>query len=166
MNDRFFLNIVILPSGQAYVIKQTILMNLHSFAEHFDKSYCLVIYLRVPRRVLLISVYCLDPKQPIYVKQSLKSGCCSGPNQVHEQCNCKANVEFCKDACDHDTNCKGYVVHGKSYCQIATTSKCPTTNGCAKFQIGNVVNSALDGSISCGSGYQGCNIAIRFKPTG
>ena len=118
----------------------------------------LLLYFKVPRRVLLISVYYIDPKQPSYVKQSLKSGCCSGPNQVHEQCNCKANIQFCKDACDHDSNCKGYVVHGKSYCQIASTSSCPTTNGCAKFQIGNVVNSVLDGSISCGFGYQGCYI--------
>ena len=101
------------------------------------------------------------PKQPksFYVKQSFKSGCCSGPNQIHEQCNCKAHIDFCKDACDHDPNCKGYVGHGKSYCQIATTSTCPTTNGCAKFQIGNVaINQDLDGSISCGSGYHGCYI--------
>ena len=118
----------------------------------------LLLNFKIPRRVLLISVYYTDPKQPSYVKQSFKSGCCSGPNQIHEQCNCKANIQFCKDACDHDTNCKGYVAHGKSYCQIATTSSCPTTNGCAKFQIGNVANSVLDGSISCGSGYHGCYI--------
>ena len=116
------------------------------------------IFYRILRCVLL-SVY-TGPKQPSsYKKQSFKSACCSGPNQIHEQCNCKAPLEFCKRNCDHDPNCKGYVLHGKSYCQIATTSSCPTTNGCAKFQIGNnLVNGDIDGSLSCGSGYQGCYI--------
>ena len=95
----------------------------------------------------------------VYVKQSFKSGCCSGPNQIHERCNCKADIDFCKEACDRDPNCKGYVRHGKSYCQIATTSTCPTTNDCAKYGIGNVaISRVLNGSLSCGSGYHECHI--------
>ena len=112
------------------------------------------------KKILFAFIY-TGPKQPksLYVKQSFKSGCCSGPNQIHEQCNCKAPIDFCKEACDRDPKCKGYVGHGKSYCQIATTSTCPTTHGCAKFQIGNVaINRVLDESHSCGSGYHGCYI--------
>ena len=102
-----------------------------------------------------------ESKEPktVYVKHAFKSGCCSAPDQVHEQCNCKAPIDFCKKECDDDPKCKGYVGHVNSYCQIATTSTCPTTNGCAKFQIGNAVNaSSLNESHSCGSGYHGCHI--------
>ena len=98
------------------------------------------------------------PTSP-YLKQTFESACCSGPDQIHEQCNCKANIDFCKAACDGDPNCKGYVKQGASYCQIATTSICPTANECKKFQIGNVANNRdLDRNMSCGSGYHGCYI--------
>ena len=100
------------------------------------------------------------------MKQCINSGCCtavSDPNDpirsvlgLHEHCNCKANVDFCKNVCDHDYNCKGYVATDTAHCHIATTSYCPETNACTKGQEGKSGN--LNGSASCGDGFQGCFI--------
>ena len=90
------------------------------------------------------------------MQQNLLSACCIAAGQLHEQCNCKANVDFCKKACDYDNQCKGYVAFGNSYCQLATTSTCPATNECKKYAIGKTGN--LDANAACGSLFKGCFI--------
>ena len=74
----------------------------------------------------------------------------------HERCNCKStNVAQCKEYCDQDANCKGYVDKGEGSCQIATISNCPSQ--CRKAAIGNV--GAIDQHGTCGAGtYLGCYI--------
>ena len=89
-----------------------------------------------------------------------RSGCCfkvGNKWEFHEQCDCKANINFCKQACDEDHNCKGYVAHeSNGYCQIATTTTCPTTNDCKKYQYGLIGD--LDPTARCGNGFEGCFI--------
>ena len=83
------------------------------------------------------------------------SGCCSGGNEFHERCHCSnTNVFQCKEYCDQDANCKGYVDQGTGSCQIATTSNCPSK--CNKYNHGNV--GAIDQYGTCGSNYLGCYI--------
>ena len=74
----------------------------------------------------------------------------------HERCNCKStNVAKCKEYCDQDADCKGYVDKGDGSCHMATTSDCPS--GCSKGVVGNV--GAIDPQGNCGiDSYQGCHI--------
>ena len=50
----------------------------------------------------------------------------------HARCDCpKLAVEKCKDACDRDNDCKGFVEVKDGGCQLATSSgKCP---GCETY---------------------------------
>lgn len=78
------------------------------------------------------------------------SGCGTLHNGVvefHERCACQrlpseqSIMPFCKQTCDEDPNCKGYVerpAFGWDTCQLATTSACPTNRECHKFNMGIV----------------------------
>ena len=98
-----------------------------------------------------------------YVKSSLSSACCTSTGQIHRSCICTAKVSFCKRICDEDRNCKGYVeiaTHKGANdtwirCQIATSSQCPSENGC--FAFGSSLGD-LDKDKSCGQFYHGCFI--------
>ena len=94
---------------------------------------------------------------PVYNKQGIKSGCCTGNQTFHERCYCAAKISFCKETCDKDEKCKGYVAETGGNCQIATTSKCPETNHCSKFSLGESNDLAIDSR--CGSiDLEGCYI--------
>ena len=100
----------------------------------------------------------------VYKKASIKGACCLSNNNVHQRCQWRKPVSFCKKICDGDVNCKGYVDGyriGVS-CQIATTSDC--TNNGAKYNIGNVGNLDKDGLCgSTGNNYDGCFIKSSGK---
>ena len=99
---------------------------------------------------------------PEYKIANVIGSCCisekkpSGENKFHERCHCpNTNVLQCKEYCDQDVNCKGYVDKGEGSCQIATTSNCPSQ--CRKAAIGNV--GAIDQHGTCGADtYLGCYI--------
>ena len=90
------------------------------------------------------------------------SSCCTttkkgnGKNEFHERCNCgNTNVAQCKEWCDPDANCKGYVDKGDGSCHMATTSDCPS--GGSKGVVGN--DGALDPDGNCGiDSFLGCHI--------
>ena len=68
----------------------------------------------------------------------------------------------CKEACNIDANCKGYVAKRGFFptCQIATTSDCPS--GFAQYNVGNV--GELDINADCSkSSYEGCFIKQSGK---
>ena len=96
-----------------------------------------------------------------YQIASVNGSCCvsektGNKNNFHERCNCKnTNVAQCKEWCDPDANCKGYVDKGQGDCHMATTSDCPS--GCSKGVVGNV--GPIDPQGNCGiDTYQGCQI--------
>ena len=103
-----------------------------------------------------------------YTKQNRKSGCCIAENKVHERCQCDADISFCKEACDDDAKCVGYVDkigYDSHLCQMATTSDCPNTNKCTKHNKGSDGN--LLAEVFCASAvlYDGCYIKGRlFNP--
>ena len=99
-----------------------------------------------------------------YKKQSKASGCCLSNGNFHQRCQCKAGISVCKTFCDRDRNCKGYVGKDRSptyYCQIATTSECPSSHDCTQHDEGAVGH--LDEDESCGYNYHGCYIKSRSK---
>ena len=82
-------------------------------------------------------------------------GCCISGNQYQQRCNCNESpLSRCKNECDQDVNCKGYVDTTMGTCQFATTSPCPS--GCDQYESGNI--EALQSSASCGLSYKGCHI--------
>ena len=91
-----------------------------------------------------------------YKFASVISACCISENKAHEKCHClDTDVSQCKEWCDQDVNCKGYVDKGEGSCQMATTSNCPSQ--CRKAAIGNV--GAIDQHGTCGADtYLGCYI--------
>ena len=99
-----------------------------------------------------------------YQKQGKESACCTSNGYQHQDCECQANVSFCKSACDRDMHCKGYVARNTGKCHIATTSKCTSFEGCRQYNSGYV--GALDVDARCGSRrrrdrYNGCYIKER-----
>ena len=87
-----------------------------------------------------------------YTKGWLR-GCCIAVNKVHEICQCEGDVSFCKKACDDDKKCVGYadkIRFHRHMCEIATTSDCPKTKKCNKFNKGSVGNLLVE--VSCGKG--------------
>ena len=101
-----------------------------------------------------------------YEKQSQESACCTSNGYQHQDCECQADVSFCKSACDRDMHCKGYVARNNGKCHIATTSKCTNFEGCRQYNSGYV--GALDMDTRCGSRrlrdrYDGCYIKQRSK---
>ena len=62
------------------------------------------------------------------------------------------DVSACKELCDQDDNCEGYVDTTRNQCQFATTSDCPSA--CKKYNYG--INTTLDKYAKCGTGYRGC----------
>ena len=100
----------------------------------------------------MISACCISEEKP--------SGS-TYTHEAHEKCHClDTNVSQCKEWCDQDVNCKGYVeqvddVDNVNNCQMATTSNCPSQ--CRKAAVGNV--GSIDQYATCGSDiYQGCYI--------
>ena len=80
---------------------------------------------------------------PVYNIASVAASCCisekkgNGDNMFHERCVCRnTDVAICKENCDQDADCKGYVDKGDGDCHMATTSDCPS--GCSKGVVGNV----------------------------
>ena len=111
-----------------------------------------------------------------YKFASVISACCISENKAHEKCHClDTDVSQCKEWCDQDVNCKGYVeqvdnVDNVNNCQMATTSDCPSQcqqwqgNGKATVTIGNV--GSIDQHATCGSDiYQGCWIKGNIMST-
>ena len=96
---------------------------------------------------------------PHYEKKRVDGGCCTGPQIFHERCYCAARLDFCKSFCDKDINCQGYVGEGSNLCQIATTSRCPPSNGCEKNSIDSI--GSLDPYETCGSGLDGCFLKTK-----
>ncbi len=80
---------------------------------------------------------------------------------MHEYCNCTSGVDqkFCSKACERDPLCKGHVNQGDTYCQIATTGGCPTSNECTKHQVG--INDDLDPNV--GPPCPGVDIQPQFQ---
>ena len=92
---------------------------------------------------------------PLYIKQKIRSGCCTGQETYHERCFCAAKIPFCKESCDEDEKCKGYVGDRHGHCQIATTSQCPDNVYCEKYSIGE--SNELSTNYQCGpSDLEGC----------
>ena len=92
---------------------------------------------------------------PRYVYQDNSHACCltGDPAYFHERCSYKSTLQTCKNYCDLDLNCKGYVSWG-SRCQVATTSSCKTENDGKKYDVGR--HGLLGGE--CGRNYGGCFI--------
>ena len=90
-----------------------------------------------------------------YIHSNDDRACClASNNNFHQRCQYPLPTEDCKNFCDQDSNCKGYVQQSSSYCQIATTSPCNHTSS------GSSYNSGSTGDLggSCGSNYGGCYI--------
>jgi len=99
-----------------------------------------------------------------YIHQ--ETGACGiAGNNFHERCHCGGNfnlaktLAFCKEKCDSDAACVGYVKYGHNQCQYATTSTCPSdyNSACSKLNAGNV------GEITPGAGatnpnFSGCYV--------
>ena len=99
------------------------------------------------------NVYFTD--QSKYEIASVKSACCISSGSFAERCHCRKTEVFeCKEYCDLDKNCKGYVDNSYGDCQIATTSSCP--QACGKYDEGNI--GPIDPYTTCGSSYLGCFI--------
>ena len=97
----------------------------------------------------------------LYIQGS-PSGCCLVSGDFHQRCQAIGSLSKCKNECDIDVNCKGYV--GKigflPVCQIATTSDCPSSF--SQDDVGNVGD--LDINARCSkSSYQGCFIKQSGK---
>ena len=93
--------------------------------------------------------------QSKYKIASVKSACCVSSGSFAERCHCRKTEVFeCKEYCDLDKNCKGYVDNSYGDCQIATTSSCPQT--CGKYDEGHI--GPIDPYTTCGSSYLGCFI--------
>ena len=94
------------------------------------------------------------------VRNYTRRACCTSTSQFHQRCHCEGKVSACKDACDADASCKGYVDAGSGNCQIATTSySCPNTRGlqdCSLYDQGHIDD--LNPRGTCGNGYGGCFI--------
>ena len=81
-------------------------------------------------------------------------GCCIGRGQYHQRCVKSGLVlSHCKELCDADSLCKGYVTDAGSLCQLATTFNCPSS--WEKHDVGNVED--LNDS-ACGYSLNGCYI--------
>ena len=80
----------------------------------------------------------------------------------HERCQCqKEDIETCKEHCDQDTNCKGFVgPTAWEACQWATTSECPT--GCQKYDQGHVGDLLWDEEHHSDN-YPGCFVKLEGK---
>ena len=64
------------------------------------------------------------------------------------------DVSVCKELCDKDNNCEGFVDTTRNQCQLATTSDCPSQ--CQKYKSGS--NATIDPNAQCkeAHGYRGC----------
>ena len=116
---------------------------------------------------MLNQTYCLT--SILYKEYAAKNpdGPCCDATGYHQRCLCKKqNVQFCKDLCDSDDFCKGYVKHGAD-CQIATTKTDCNTDCQGPENVGN--QGALVDTGHCGIGeskyhkFKGCFIKIKSK---
>jgi len=91
-----------------------------------------------------------------YIQRATSGGCGIGGTSWHQRCVCPPAVAFCKDQCDKDAACVGYVSQPDNYnrgCQYATTSTCNAQ--CSTYNVGGV------GAITSGPGgatYKGCYV--------
>ena len=101
----------------------------------------------------LIQLLSLNLTGHSYKKIYNQHGCCTSSTTYHERCHVSGPLSGCKEACDVDDQCKGYVASG-SNCQFATTSDCPAKY--RKYNVGSVGEISEQGT--CGGGYGGCFI--------
>ena len=104
-----------------------------------------------------------------YVKASIKSACVTVNGQFHERCHCYAELSFCKTKCNQDRNCKGYVgMNGlySHFCNIATSSECPSGNICQKLAKGNLGALDKESSLPQGKYYDGCFVKLSGRSIG
>lgn len=90
-------------------------------------------------------------------------GCCIGTGRFdfHQRCGCDRKLPHCKNLCNKDKYCKGYVEEANNnYCQIATTSRCPLH--CILIDSGKIGNLSREGN-QCGEYYGGCFIKNHGK---
>ena len=65
------------------------------------------------------------------------------------------SLSECKQKCDEDDNCKGYVEQYGGHCQIATITACPS--GWSLYASGNVGEIDLHGTCGLATmGFGGC----------
>ena len=91
-----------------------------------------------------------------YKEASVQTACCTPSNSIHQNCRCSytSDVSECKDRCDVDEACKGYVDTGDWHCDLATNSdECPYD--CRMENVGNFGD--LDEFAECAS-----NVAIEY----
>ena len=103
----------------------------------------------------------------IFVQANVDEGCCTADGEFHRRCLYVSvnDQEQCKSLCALDTGCKGFVMKERDpnynyyddnipnnnpnnldYCQLATTSLCPSpTRG--PFDVNNV--QSLDSNAYC-----------------
>ena len=87
-----------------------------------------------------------------YSRTRSDSACCDSNGNAVETCQCRElDVSLCKELCDRDDNCRGYVDTSRNQCELATTSDCP--NPCEKYKGSN---ATIDQNKKCGNGYRGC----------
>ena len=106
--------------------------------------------------------------EAIFVQANVDKGCCTVYGDYHRRCHYDGvnDQEQCKSLCAIDIGCKGFVMRESNpdYCQLATTSPCPSHSR-GPYDI-NYIQS-LSPNASCrGSGWNGgCYIkqVLYFK---
>ena len=92
------------------------------------------------------------PFLDVVYRLPIKQGACAvdigGSTKFHERCQCSnSDVSICKQHCDNDQKCLGYVGPTKwNACQFATTSECPS--GCSKYDKGHTGHLLMDEELS------------------
>ena len=75
--------------------------------------------------------YVYYPAPSVYQKANFDIGCCVSNSKFHRRCSYEGIVSEsvqskCRSLCSGDSACKGYATSGKRFCQLATTSSCPS----------------------------------------
>ena len=103
------------------------------------------------------------PYSDVVYRLPIKQGACAvdigGSTKFHERCQCSnSDVSICKQHCDSDQKCLGYVGPTKwNACQFATTSECPS--GCSKYDKGHTGHLLMDEELSYDN-YPGCFVKV------
>ena len=108
--------------------------------------------------MLYLGYSCKSGKNCPYKKANIDGGCCISNEVFAERCHCSQDRYICRERCQYDDNCRGYVNKVNGDCQAITTTQCDrySRSKCKKFNEGNIAD--LDLSATCGTGYEGCVI--------
>merc|ERR1712166_1016406 len=99
-----------------------------------------------------------------YIHRATSGGCgiggsdngFNGGSVWHQRCVCPPALAFCKDQCDKDAACVGYVSQGRG-CHYATTSTCNAQ--CSTYNVGNVGAITSGGPLNENlDSYKGCYV--------